>query len=121
MMINTGAPRSVSGHAISGGIIALIASGAYQYTKFQEGKITQQEAIKTTIKSTLEGSVITACSIAATNVIGDSSKTTTQKIALASTYIAIGGAFIYAAQNLFKPKECELLQNQQKRLKNDKQ
>ena len=109
-MINTGTPRSVSGHAISGGIIALIASGTHQYTKFQEGKITQQEAIKTTIKSTLEGSVI-----------GDSSKTTTQKIALASTYIAIGGAFVYATQNLFKPKECELLQNQQKRLKNDKQ
>ena len=119
-MINTGAPRSVSGHAVSGAILALIASGAYQYTKLKDGQITQDEAIKTTIKSTLEGAAIGACAIAASNTIGNPNKSTTTKIVEAATYIAIGGAFVYGVQNAFKPKECNTIKNQQKRLNNDK-
>ena len=119
-MINTGAPRSVSGHAVSGAILALMASGAYQYAKLKEGQITQDEAIKTTIKSALEGAATGACAIAASNTIGNPNKSTSTKIVEAATYIAIGGAFVYGVQNAFKSKECKILKNQQKRLNNDK-
>ncbi|ARQ99919.1 MULTISPECIES: hypothetical protein [Campylobacter] len=119
-MINTGTPRSISGHAVSGGIVAFMVSGAYQYAKFKDGKTTKNQAIQTTLKSTLEGAIIGACAIAAANTIGDPNKSTINKIAQAGAYIAIGGAFAYAAQNLLKPKECKTLQNQQKRINNDK-
>lgn len=120
-MINTGAPRSVSGHAVSGAILALMASGAYQYSKFKNGQTTQDEAIKSTIKATLEGAALGACAIAASNVIGNPNKNTTSKIVETGAYIAIGAAFVYGVQNAFSPKVCKTLQNQQKRLKNDKQ
>lgn len=116
-MINTGTPRSVSGHAVSGAILALIASGAYQYAKLKDGQTTSQEAIKTTIKSTLEGAAIGACAIAASNTIGNPNKSATTKIVEAATYIAIGGAFVYGVQNAFRSKECKVLENQQKKVK----
>ncbi|MBR4097738.1 MAG: hypothetical protein IKK31_01245, partial [Campylobacter sp.] len=68
----------------------------------------------------LEGAAIGACAIAASNTIGNPNKSTSTKIVEAATYIAIGGAFVYGVQNAFKPKECKILKNQQKRLNNDK-
>ncbi|WP_289242837.1 hypothetical protein [uncultured Campylobacter sp.] len=120
-MINTGSPRSVSGHAVSGAILALMVSGAYQYAKLKDGQTTQDEAIKSTLKATFEGAAVGACAIAAANVIGNPNKSTTSKIVETGAYIAIGTAFVYGMQNVFKPKACKTLQNQQKRLNNDQQ
>ena len=60
MIINTGMPRSITGHALSGGVIALILSGAYEILKVQKGEISQKEALKNTAVATLEGGIIKA-------------------------------------------------------------
>lgn len=103
MIINTGMPRSIAGHALSGGVIALILSGAYEYSKVQKGEISQKEALKNTAIATLEGGIITACGIAAANSLG-STQSPLKNLLEAATLVAIGMASIYGIQTLANPK-----------------
>lgn len=48
--INTGTPRNVLGHVISGAIASAVISGAINYKKYQNGQIKKCEAIKDTTK-----------------------------------------------------------------------
>jgi len=70
-LINTGAPRSVVGHTISGAIASTIISGAINYKRYQKGTINRCEAIKDTIKRTSQGAIATGSAIATTNYIGE--------------------------------------------------
>ena len=47
MIINTGIPRSVVGHTISGSIIGAMVSGVYEYSKYKKGEVSKSEAINT--------------------------------------------------------------------------
>ena len=46
IVIDTGTPRNVLGHVISGAIASAVVSGAINYKKAQNRQITKKEAIK---------------------------------------------------------------------------
>ncbi|TLD87843.1 hypothetical protein [Helicobacter sp. MIT 05-5294] len=103
MIFNTGTPRSIAGHALSGGIIAFMVSGAYEYSKVKQGAITQKEAIKNAAVATIEGGVITACGIAAANALG-STQSPFKNVLEAAALVGIGLASVYGIQALANPK-----------------
>lgn len=108
MIVNTGAPRSIVGHAVSGAIIGLMIGGAYGYSRYKKGEIDKNTAIKNTLKSTIEGGIITASGIAASNAIGDSSKSPARSMFEALSYISIGIAGAYSVNNVFD-KDIKLI------------
>lgn len=69
-MINTGTPRSVLGHWVSGSIASFIVSGAINYKRVEEGDMSPKEAGIDTLKKTLQGGIVTASAIAAANYVG---------------------------------------------------
>ncbi|MCI5969363.1 hypothetical protein [Helicobacter sp.] len=106
MVVNTGTPRSVTGHAISGGLIAFMLSGACAYAKYKRNEINKQEAITKTIKASVEGGILTACGIAAANALGSNTKSTAQGIIEATTFVAIGAASVYGIRTLANKSCC---------------
>ncbi|MBU3015816.1 hypothetical protein KO488_13695 [Poseidonibacter lekithochrous] len=92
-LINTGAPRNVLGHVVSGAVASAIVSGTINYKKLQERKISPNDAIKDTVKRTSQGAIATGSAIATANYIG-------QKGGLfkALTAASIGMAGIYALE-----------------------
>lgn len=100
MILNTGTPRSITGHAISGGLMACMLSGTYAFMQYKHQTMGKQEAISNTLKATIEGGLITACAIGATNAIGDATKTPAQNIVKAATFVALGVAGVYGIQML---------------------
>ena len=97
MIINTGIPRSVVGHTISGSIIGAMVSGVYEYSKYKKGEVSKSEAINTTLKATLEGGII-----AATNALGNPAKKPLSNALEAMSYVALGVAGVYGIQQAFK-------------------
>ncbi len=93
--INTGEPRNVVGHIVSGAIASAIVSGTINYKKTKQKQISQQEAIKDTIKKTTQGGIATGSAIAAANYIGQGNG-----FMKAMTAISIGMAGIYAVEIL---------------------
>ncbi len=69
-MINTGEPRNIVGHIVSGAVASAVVSGAVNYKKCKENKIDKNEAIKDTIKMTSQGAIATGSAIATANYIG---------------------------------------------------
>lgn len=106
MIVNTGTPRSITGHAISGGLIAFMLSGACAYAKYKRKEISRQEAIIDTLKASVEGGVITACGIAAANALGSNTKSTTQGILEAGAFVGIGLASVYGIRTLTNKSCC---------------
>lgn len=94
--VNTGTPRNVTGHIISGAIASSVIAGALNYNKFQKEEITKEEAIKDTMKLTVQGGIATGSAIAAANYIGNGNW-----FGMMSA-ISLGMAGIYAAE-----KVCE--------------
>ncbi len=93
--INTGEPRNVVGHVVSGAIASAIVSGTMNYKKATESKITTAEAVKDTIKKTTQGGIATGSAIAAANFIGQPNG-----LMKALTAVSIGMAGIYAVEVL---------------------
>ena len=91
--INTGDPRNLLGHVISGAVASALVSGTINYKKLKERKIRPQDALSDTIKKTSQGAIATGCAIATANYIG-------QKGGLlkALSAISIGMAGIYALE-----------------------
>lgn len=108
MIVNTGAKRSVVGHAFSGAFIGFILSSAYGYSKYKNGEIDKNIAIKNTIKATIEGGIVTASAIAATNAIGDINKTPLQSTIEAVSYVGVGIAGVYGVDKILN-KDIKLI------------
>lgn len=107
MIVNTGTPRSVSAHLLSGALMGLMVGGVYEYGKLKNApkihkKQAQNTAIKNTIKMSLEGGVVSACAIGAVNAIGDRNKTPMQNILEASAFLGIGVLGVYAISKTFQ-------------------
>lgn len=100
-MLNTGMPRSVVGHAISGGIAAAIVAGMNNQKDFCSNK---QAAIKDTIKSGLQGAIISATAIAATNSIG--SKNTIRAGLEVVGYVLAGATAAYMLERTMSSSSC---------------
>ncbi|MDE6978994.1 MAG: hypothetical protein K2O85_05435 [Helicobacter sp.] len=98
MPINTGMPRSVIGHAISGGFIAMLVAGIDNKARFDN----KQGAFKHVAKVGLQGAAISAAAIAATNSIG--SKPAMRAGLEALGYLAAGAAVAVALEAII-PEE----------------
>ncbi|MCP4971560.1 MAG: hypothetical protein GY932_13330 [Arcobacter sp.] len=92
-IINTGEPRNVLGHIVSGAVASAIVSGTINYKKVKDEEISSDEAIKDTVKRTSQGAIATGAAIATANYVG-------QKGGLfkALTAASIGMAGIYALE-----------------------
>lgn len=92
-IINTGEPRNVLGHIVSGAVASALVSGTINYKKLKEQEISKQEALKDTVKRTSQGAIATGAAIATANYLG-------QKGGLlkALSAASIGMAGIYALE-----------------------
>ncbi|AWI34066.1 hypothetical protein [Helicobacter apodemus] len=104
MVINTGTSRSIVGHAISGAIIGGMLSGIYEFSQYKQGNTSKNKALKSTLKATLEGGIITASGIAATNALGNTSKNPLRNTLEATACIALGLASVYGISQLINTK-----------------
>jgi len=71
--INTGTPRSVTGNIVSGALAAGMVATALAYTKYKQGELGKEEAIKQSLKLSVQGGIATGSAIAAANALGRSS------------------------------------------------
>lgn len=71
--INTGTPRSVAGNLVSGALAAGMVATALSYTKYKQAQISKEEAIKQSLKLTVQGGIATGSAIAAANALGRNS------------------------------------------------
>lgn len=107
IVIDTGTPRNVLGHVISGAVASAVISGAINYKKAQSRQITKNEAIKDTIKRTSQGAIATGTAIATANYLG-------QKGGLfkALTAASIGMMGIYAIEVIEEKLDQKYLTNE---------
>ena len=105
--IDTGAPRNVLGHVISGAIASAVVSGAINYKKVQSKQISKNDAIKDTIKRTSQGAIATGSAIATANYLG-------QKGGLLKAFTAasIGMVGIYALEVIEEKLDQKYLTNE---------
>jgi hypothetical protein len=68
--INTGTPRNVNGHIISGTLASGAIASAINYNAYNKAEISKQHAIQNSIKLALQGGIATGSAIAATNYLG---------------------------------------------------
>lgn len=92
-LINTGEPRNVLGHIVSGAVASALVSGTINYKKVKEGKTSKNEALKDTVKRTSQGAIATGAAIATANYIGQKGG-----FFKAMTAASIGMAGIYALE-----------------------
>jgi|GEM_PF-1648791 len=69
-VINTGEPRSVAGHVVSGAVASAIVAGAVNYKKFQNGEMHRNKAVRDTLKKSAQGGIATGAAISAANHLG---------------------------------------------------
>lgn len=113
MIIDTGTPRSVKGHAVSGALFALMLSSAYEYAGFKAGQKDKKLIGKNIAKATLEGGIIAASGIAAANELGSSNKSVLRSSLEALGYVSVGIAGVYAL-NKFMQDEPKLITRKRK-------
>ena len=92
-IIDTGEPRHVLGHIVSGAIASAVVSGTINYKKYKQEEVSYNEALTDTVKRTSQGAIATGAAIATANYVG-------QKGGLykALTAASIGMAGIYALE-----------------------
>ncbi len=69
-VIDTGAPRSVAGHFVSGAIASAVIAGSINYSRYKKEQISSQEALRNGVKLTAQGGIATSSAIAAANYLG---------------------------------------------------
>lgn len=67
LSIDTGAPRNVQGHFISGALASGILAGSLTYKKQQSGEITTKESMSKIARASLQGGIATASAISTAN------------------------------------------------------
>jgi hypothetical protein len=97
--INTGTPRSVAGNMISGALAAGMVATALSYMKYKQSELSKDEAIKQSLKLTLQGGIATGSAIAAANALGRNSW-----LGLFGS-LTVGVAGIYGIEKLYA-KTC---------------
>lgn len=92
-LINTGEPRNILGHIVSGAVASAIISGSINYKKVKEKRITFKEAARDTVKIASQGAIATGAAIATANYVGQK-----DGFFKAITALSIGVAGIYAVE-----------------------
>jgi len=98
-MIDTGEPRSVTGHAVSGAVASAVVAGSINY------EITKEEAVQNSIKLTVQGGVATGSAIAAANYLGKGNYLGM----LAAVTLGLGGVYAVekVAEKISETKQTE--------------
>lgn len=99
MILDTGMPRSLSAHAVSGAAAGLITAGIANYQRYKSGSISQSQALGNTLKGTAQGALLGVCTIGIANALG-SPKGALSNIAESSAYLLVGVAGSYALENM---------------------
>ena len=73
LAIDTGTPRSVQGHVVSGAFASGAIAAALNYNRYKKEQISKNEAIQDTLKLTIQGGIATSSAIAAANYLGEGS------------------------------------------------
>jgi len=107
LTIDTGAPRSVTGHFISGALATSIISGSLNYLRYQKNELTQKEMLNETMKTTLQGAIASASAVATTNYIGEG------KMIHAMTAMSIGAIGVYGTQKVYDRLEVQVNKNKE--------
>lgn len=68
--IDTGAPRHIQGHLVSGILAAGVVSATLNYQKQKAGEITTKDALSNTARLSVQGGLATASAISAANCMG---------------------------------------------------
>lgn len=117
MLINTGTPRSIKGHAVSGAIFAFMLSSSYEYFNYKQGRKDKKSATKDILRASIEGGIIAASGIGASNALGDRTKSPLRNTLEALAYVGVGFASLYALDKIMQ-NEPKLIK---KRKNNEKQ
>jgi hypothetical protein len=107
LAINTGAPRNVTAHFISGAIASSIVSGALNYKKYQNAEISKTQFLNDTVKTSLQGGIATAGAIATTNYLGEG------KIMHAMTAMSVAATAVYGTQKVYEKLEVQVNKNKE--------
>jgi len=107
LAINTGAPRNVAAHFISGAIATSIVSGAVNYRRYQNEEISRSEFINDTLKTSLQGAIATAGAIATTNYLGEG------KVMHAMTAMSVAASGVYGTQKVYEKLEIQAKKNKE--------
>ena len=94
LAIDTGTPRSVTGHVISGALASGALAGALNYDKFKKEQTSKDEAIQNTLKLSVQGGIATGSAIAAANYLGQGN------IMGVLSAISIGAMGVYATEKV---------------------
>ena len=97
-MIDTGEPRSVTGHVVSGAIASAVVAGSINYNNYSKDEISKDEAIKNSVKLTVQGGVATGSAIAAANYLGKGNYLGV----LAAVALGLGG--VYTLEKVYQSK-----------------
>jgi len=102
LMVDTGAPRSVSGHIVSGALASGALAGALNYNKLAKEEITKDEAVKNTVKLSAQGGIATGSAIAAANYLGQGN------ILGMLSAISLGAMGVYAVEKVSEKIEEQI-------------
>jgi len=102
LLIDTGAPRSVSGHIISGALAAAVVTGAINYNRYLKSEISKKEALVGLLKLTAQGGIATGSSIAAANHLGSGN------IVGMLTAVSLGAMGVYLVETMSESLENKI-------------
>ena len=109
--IDTGEPRHIYGHAVSGAVAVGVLSGISNARKVKEENLSKQEAIRDTLKDSMVGGIATATAISVANNLGDPQKSIFQTLGS----LVIGAGAVYAIEKVAKvQKETKLVKVEEK-------
>jgi hypothetical protein len=112
-LIDTGDPRSITGHLVSGTVAAGAVAGALNYNRYVKGEVSRSEALNNSLKLSAQGGIATGSAIAAANYLGQNN------IFGMLTAVSVGAMGIYAVEKisekieektLLKDNETEILE-----------
>lgn len=108
LSIDTGMPRSVNGHIVSGFLASGAMASALNYHRYSKNEINKKEAIQNTLKLSIQGGIATSSAIAAANFLGEG------KIFKMLTSVSLGIFGVYALEKI----DEKINENNSKKLEN---
>ena len=105
--VDTGTPRHVFGHAVSGAVSVGVVSGIANRARCKKEEINRQEALRSTLKDALIGGVATATAVSVANNLGSPQKSLFQTLGS----LVLGAGAIYTIEKSASLQETKMLEN----------
>ena len=95
-MALTSTTRLPADHLISGALIGAMAAGGVEILNYKKGKVSKTQAVAKTTKIAIQGGIVTACAISASN------KLVSARYLVAAATVAVGIAGVIATEKIIK-------------------